>query len=76
LPLVDYFMPNGDQLLAITGAADIDGGIKTVLGAGAGAVAVTMGATAAGSSPAAPTLHPGRVRAGGAAHAPVPALRS
>ena len=26
LPLVDYCRPNGDQLLAITGAADIDGG--------------------------------------------------
>jgi len=43
LGLVDYFLPNSDQLLAITGAADIDGGIKTVLDAGAGAVAVTMG---------------------------------
>jgi len=43
LPLVDYFLPNSGQLLAITGAADIDGGIKTVLEAGAGAVAVTMG---------------------------------
>ena len=44
LPLVNYFLPNSDQLLAITGAADLDGGIKTVLEAGAGAVAVTMGA--------------------------------
>jgi sugar/nucleoside kinase (ribokinase family) len=44
LPLVDYFLPNCDQLLAITGAADTDGGIKTILAAGAGAVAVTMGA--------------------------------
>src|SRR5207248_10144959 len=44
LPLVDYFLPNSDQLLAITGAADTDGAIKTVLDAGAGAVAVTMGA--------------------------------
>jgi len=43
LPLVNYFLPNSDQLLAITGAADLDGGIKTVLEAGAGAVAVTMG---------------------------------
>ena len=44
LPLVDYFLPNSDQLLAITGAADLDGGIKAVLDAGAAAVAVTMGA--------------------------------
>lgn len=44
LPLVNYFLPNSDQLLAITGATDLDGGIKTVLEAGAGAVAVTMGA--------------------------------
>lgn len=44
LPLVNYFLPNSDQLLAITGAADLDGGIKTILEAGAGAVAVTMGA--------------------------------
>lgn len=44
LPLVDYFMPNDGQLRAITGAADVDGGIKAVLDAGAGAVAVTMGA--------------------------------
>jgi sugar/nucleoside kinase (ribokinase family) len=43
LPLADYFLPNSDQLLAITGAADTDGAIKTVLDAGAGAVAVTMG---------------------------------
>jgi sugar/nucleoside kinase (ribokinase family) len=43
LPLVDYFLPNSGQLLAITGAADLDGGIKAVLDAGAGAVAVTMG---------------------------------
>jgi sugar/nucleoside kinase (ribokinase family) len=43
LPLVDYFLPNSGQLLAITGAADTDGAIKTVLDAGAGTVAVTMG---------------------------------
>ena len=43
LPLVDYFLPNSDQLLAITAAADLDAGIKTILDAGAGAVAVTMG---------------------------------
>jgi sugar/nucleoside kinase (ribokinase family) len=43
LPLVDYFLPNSDQLLAITAAADIGAGIKTILDAGTGAVAVTMG---------------------------------
>jgi sugar/nucleoside kinase (ribokinase family) len=41
---VDWFLPNSDQLLAITAAADLDGAVKTVLDAGAGAVAVTMGA--------------------------------
>jgi sugar/nucleoside kinase (ribokinase family) len=43
LPLVDYFLPNSDQLLAITAAADTGAGIKAILDAGAGAVAVTMG---------------------------------
>ncbi len=43
LPLVDYFLPNSDQLLAITAAADLDAGIKTILDAGTVAVAVTMG---------------------------------
>jgi sugar/nucleoside kinase (ribokinase family) len=43
LPHVDYFLPNSGQLLAITAAADTDGAIKTVLGPGARAVAVTMG---------------------------------
>jgi sugar/nucleoside kinase (ribokinase family) len=44
LGFVDWFLPNSDQLLAITAAADLDGAVKTVLDAGAGAVAVTMGA--------------------------------
>jgi sugar/nucleoside kinase (ribokinase family) len=61
LGFVDYFLPNDSQLLAITAAADLDGAIKAVLGAGAGAVAVTMGA---GGS---------RVVAGGA-DAHIPAL--
>ena len=61
LPLVDYFLPNSDQLLAITGAADLDGGIKTVLDAGAGAIAVTMG-------------HEGSRIVAGGADAGIPAL--
>jgi sugar/nucleoside kinase (ribokinase family) len=44
LPSIDYFLPNSDQLLAITGAAGLDGAIKTVLAAGVTTVAVTMGA--------------------------------
>jgi sugar/nucleoside kinase (ribokinase family) len=44
LGLVDYLLPNSAQLLAITAATDLDGAIKAVLDAGAGAVAVTMGA--------------------------------
>lgn len=44
LPRVDWFLPNADQFLAITGATGLDGAIKTVLDAGAGAVAVTLGA--------------------------------
>jgi sugar/nucleoside kinase (ribokinase family) len=41
---VDYFLPNADQLLAITGAAGLDAAVKTVLDAGVGTVAVTLGA--------------------------------
>ena len=44
LGFVDWFLPNSDQLLAITAAADLDGAVRTVLDAGAGAVAVTLGA--------------------------------
>jgi sugar/nucleoside kinase (ribokinase family) len=44
LPLVDYFLPNDAQLLAMTGAADLDDAIKRTLAAGAGTVAVTLGA--------------------------------
>lgn len=44
LPLVDYFLPNSGQLLAITGAASLDRAIEAVLNAGVGTVAVTMGA--------------------------------
>ena len=44
LSQVDYFLPNEDQLLALTGAPDLDMAIGTVLAAGAGCVAVTRGA--------------------------------
>ena len=44
LPQVDFFLPNEDQLLALTGDADLDAAIGTVLEAGAGCVAVTRGA--------------------------------
>ena len=44
LPYVGYFLPNAEQLLALTAAADLDTAIKAVLAAGAGAVAVTLGA--------------------------------
>src|SRR5689334_17072418 len=44
LPCVDYFLPNSDQLLAITGAASLDRAIGAALDAGVGTVAVTMGA--------------------------------
>jgi sugar/nucleoside kinase (ribokinase family) len=43
LPRVDCFLPNDGQLLAITAAVDLDRAIRTVLDAGAGAVAVTLG---------------------------------
>ncbi len=44
LPMVGYFLPNEDQLLAITAAPDLDAAIGQVLAAGAGCVAVTRGA--------------------------------
>jgi sugar/nucleoside kinase (ribokinase family) len=40
----DWFWPNGDQLRALTGHADLDLGIADVLGLGTGGVAVTLGA--------------------------------
>jgi sugar/nucleoside kinase (ribokinase family) len=40
----DWFWPNGDQLRALTGRADLDLAIADVLALGAGGVAVTLGA--------------------------------
>ena len=44
LALTDWFLPNADQLLALTGRADLAGAIKDVLALGVGGVAVTLGA--------------------------------
>ncbi len=40
----DWFLPNGDQLLALTGRDDLTSGIADVLALGVGGVAVTLGA--------------------------------
>lgn len=44
LASTDWFMPNGDQLLGLTGQPDHFSAIKEVLAIGAGGVAVTLGA--------------------------------
>ncbi|HEY2076681.1 MAG TPA: PfkB family carbohydrate kinase [Streptosporangiaceae bacterium] len=44
LSSADWFWPNADQLLALTGRADLDLAIKDVLALGTGGVAVTLGA--------------------------------
>jgi len=44
LATTDWFLPNGDQLLALTGRADLEAAMKDVLALGAGGVAVTLGA--------------------------------
>jgi sugar/nucleoside kinase (ribokinase family) len=44
LALADWFAPNADQLRALTGRADLATAAGDVLAAGAGAVAVTLGA--------------------------------
>src|ERR1700722_6442430 len=40
----DWFLPNSDQLLALTGRGDLSSAIEDVLALGAGGVAVTRGA--------------------------------
>src|SRR6266567_3902995 len=40
----DWFLPNGDQLLALTGRHDLGPAIKDVIALGTGGVAVTLGA--------------------------------
>ena len=44
LAVTDWFMPNGDQILALTGRTEPAEAIKDVLAAGTGGVAVTLGA--------------------------------
>jgi sugar/nucleoside kinase (ribokinase family) len=44
LALADWFCPNADQLMALTGATDLDRAIADVLALGPGGVAVTLGA--------------------------------
>ena len=44
LALTDWFCPNADQLLALTGRASLDHAISDVLARGTGGVAVTLGA--------------------------------
>jgi sugar/nucleoside kinase (ribokinase family) len=43
LALADWFCPNADQLLALTGRAGLDQAISDVLARGTGGVAVTLG---------------------------------
>jgi sugar/nucleoside kinase (ribokinase family) len=44
LGAADWFLPNGDQLLALTGRDDIPSAVKDILALGTGGVAVTLGA--------------------------------
>src|SRR5215208_3481748 len=43
----DYLLPNEDQLLGFTGAADLDDGVRRLLDAGAGLLAITCSADGA-----------------------------
>jgi sugar/nucleoside kinase (ribokinase family) len=44
LGAADWFLPNGEQLRALTGRDDIPSGVKDILALGTGGVAVTLGA--------------------------------
>ncbi len=44
LRLADWFLPNSDQLCALTGRRDVGDAVRDVLTAGTGGVAVTLGA--------------------------------
>jgi sugar/nucleoside kinase (ribokinase family) len=44
LAVTDWFMPNGDQILALTGRAELADAIEDTLTLGTGGVAVTVGA--------------------------------
>jgi len=47
LPHLDYLLPSDEQVLALTGAATLEDGVRALLGRGAGCVAVTRGARGA-----------------------------
>jgi sugar/nucleoside kinase (ribokinase family) len=47
LPDLDYFLPNDDQVLALTGADDLEAGCRELLERGVGCVAATCGAKGA-----------------------------
>jgi sugar/nucleoside kinase (ribokinase family) len=44
LPQLDYFMPNEEQVLGFTGAADLEAGCRALVDRGVGCVAATCGA--------------------------------
>jgi sugar/nucleoside kinase (ribokinase family) len=44
LPELDYLLPNGEQVLALTGASDLEEGCRALLERGVGCVAATCGA--------------------------------
>jgi sugar/nucleoside kinase (ribokinase family) len=43
LPELDYFLPNDDQVLALTGVGDLEAGCRALLDRGVGCVAATCG---------------------------------
>jgi sugar/nucleoside kinase (ribokinase family) len=47
LPHIDYFLPNDEQLLGLTGAASLEDAAQQILDRGVGCVAVTCGADGA-----------------------------
>ena len=47
LPHTDYFLPNDEQLLGLTGASSLEEAGRVIVGKGAGCVAVTRGAEGA-----------------------------
>ncbi|HEX6874265.1 MAG TPA: sugar kinase [Nocardioidaceae bacterium] len=46
-PYTDYFLPNDEQLLGLTGAGSLEQAARQILGKGAGCVAVTRGSEGA-----------------------------
>jgi sugar/nucleoside kinase (ribokinase family) len=44
LPELDYFLPNGDQVMALTGSDDLEEGCRALIERGVGCVAATRGA--------------------------------